>query len=1059
MEHLIADSGIHFLTREIAFNPAEPVTLPDGKTLKYTFCDTSSLVSGQPVFGLLCPLPGKGVMLPLDELRLNADVALELHPDGRIRYDAMGLPIVRGDITEALFANYTSDNTDEVFGLSTLDAYLLPGSATEPPRPAFEALLGKWLPMPLFEIEDGSDQTLGTSLGWCRVKIEMAGSDPKTGVSNYRFIWAFDTETEKETDLLQDKVDLRPSFSNGERQKDYRLCNCADQMFTLLTNDPERETAFYDYIDGLIGHPKALAKFPHKHIAYYIYLVNFIRLIGAAPEVRLYNPDADEKKTIPVDLVLDIGNSRTCGVLFEDGDFTRAVMLRLQDLTHPERSYKKAFDMRLVFRNADFGGDIGLSEPLFKWRSFVRVGDEARHLVYRSLEDEGLSQKATSCSSPKRYLWDRKPFDGRWENLISVDDPTGVSMSPNIYIRRLSDYFAPDGTYCPEGYDGDAEGTAFSRSSLMTFVMIEILQQAIVQINSPAFREKHGDIDRKRTLRRIIITCPTAMPETEQKRLRQCAEEAYDAIGKCMPLPPAEIVPATVPQGMALDDGATDQRPWSYDEASCSQLVYLYAEIAQRYSGDIGKFFELKGHVRPEFAETGYTQKALTIGTIDIGAGTTDIMVAAYKCAGKDNSRLTPIPLFYDSFYLAGDDILRCIIQNVVIEGPQKERPDMGNITSALTARLLAMSQDELAAMPCVAGNDVYRAQVKSVGQAATPEEAAHQKRIFAANLVHDFFGKDSAMMSFKDRRCRLDFNTQISHPMSQFFMECLRLRYPAKTYTFDDIFRDDRPAGYLLDYFAHHFGFRFETLLWQYDPDEIAALVKNTMEPLLKRLSVIMHAYGCDILVLSGRPTSLDAITELFVKHLPLSPHRLVRLGEYHVGNWFPFADGQGFIYDQKAIVAVGAMVGYTASHTGFNGLVIDFAPMIKTMKSTAHYMGVYSASQRLVKEAVLTPKNSSASIDVAVFPVFIGCKQLASPQYEARPIYAIYNHSGHPSLRIRLSRIYSQDRELLSVEDVSCGGDTVSVSDIELVQQSIVDDGKYWLDKGEFELSIVKP
>ena len=85
---------------------------------------------------------------------------------------------------------------------------------------------------------------------------------------------------------------------------------------------------------------------------------------------------------------------------------------------------------------------------------------------------------------------------------------------------------------------------------------------------------------------------------------------------------------------------------WSFDEASCCQLVYLYAEIAQRYSGEIHKFFELKGHVRPEEKEEGYEGNSLTIGSIDIGAGTTDIMICSYQCKGQGRSMLTP-PFFF----------------------------------------------------------------------------------------------------------------------------------------------------------------------------------------------------------------------------------------------------------------------------------------------------------------------------------------------------------------------------------------------------------------------------
>ena len=175
--------------------------------------------------------------------------------------------------------------------------------------------------------------------------------------------------------------------------------------------------------------------------------MGFLRLLdGAAPEVTLHaSADAE---AVPVDLVLDIGNSRTCGVLFERGDFTRVMMLELRDLTQPWLTYRKSFDMRCVFRKADFGNDIVVGgHRLFEWRSLMRVGDEARSLVYRSLEEGGMAQRTTNYSSPKRYLWDNKPFDGKWEFLTTVDDPFNVRQDVQIYVPKLSDLFDSTGNY------------------------------------------------------------------------------------------------------------------------------------------------------------------------------------------------------------------------------------------------------------------------------------------------------------------------------------------------------------------------------------------------------------------------------------------------------------------------------------------------------------------------------------------------------------------------------------------------------------------------------------
>src|SRR5690606_30820737 len=105
-----------------------------------------------------------------------------------------------------------------------------------------------------------------------------------------------------------------------------------------------------------------------------------------------------------------------------------------------------------------------------------------------------------------------------------------------------------------------------------------------------------------------------------------------------------------------------------YDEATAAQFVFLYAEIGERYLKNVKEYFDFYGKVRTDLGD--YDKKSLTVGSVDIGAGTTDVMIASYKY--EDNSgqcKLTPVPLFWESFYKAGDDLLKELIQQLVIEG------------------------------------------------------------------------------------------------------------------------------------------------------------------------------------------------------------------------------------------------------------------------------------------------------------------------------------------------------------------------------------------------------
>ena len=131
--------------------------------------------------------------------------------------------------------------------------------------------------------------------------------------------------------------------------------------------------------------------------------------------------------------------------------------------------------------------------------------------------------------------------------------------------------------------------------------------------------------------------------------------------------------------------------------------------------------------------------------------------------------------------------------------------------------------------------------------------------------------------------------------------------------------------------------------------------------------------------------------------------------------------------------------------------------------MVSTANYMGLYNVVNQKVAEAILSPEQNSATFEVHGFPLFIGCKQLVSQFYQARPIFSLdladdveLSTISLP-LRVSVVRNYSQDKEVLKiVSAVDATGKPISMQELRFGVQSLASDGAYWLDKGEFVLSI---
>lgn len=972
--------------------------------------------------------------------------------------------------------------------LDTLDEsecysdYCFAGSITEHlahGENALDCIENQWLPIPMFEKDTSGNSVFGPT-GWCRMKL--VPTSKVNNIRRYNILWAFDT-----TSVMNDASIVRPFFYDGETEKTYSVTDDISLLFNFFSPKPYFCEWVDDYIASLIHGNKDNTEISvedgssthFRYIAYYITLVSYLKKMGLTPEVVLYTNDEEYK---PVDLVLDIGNSRTCGVIFEDGDFTKVDMLQMQDLSEPWKVYKKPFDMRIAFHNCKFG-EMDLPDQ-FLWQSFLRVGDEAIKLIYKSRPSNGVAQRTTNYSSPKRYLWDSKMFDGQWDFLTTEEESANSSLNHYINIKGLSEQFDSDGSLRRTQNGGVF--TSFSRRSLMTFVMIEILQQANCQINSPEFREKHGEVNIPRKLRNILITCPTAMPMEEQVILRQCAEEAYIALLRCkdpnlyyQPYNPMDwegkiqIIPSVKHLSVNPNNPATQRvkTEWGYDEATCCQLVYLYAEVAKRYLNHCEDFFNLYGHKRPELVQSGYDRNALTIGSIDIGAGTTDVMVCSYKYDEGGVCKLTPQPLYWDSFYYAGDDILEEIVRAVIIEGQNKNVGALneGPIFNAVCSSYMNLTDDDFL--------DALNLRGKVSFNNLTEQEKDSLKFTYASRetseRIHNFFGKDKALMDYKDRLMRLDFNIQISVPMGLKMLDMLRLGRKSTRLTYEDFFGDLQPAQFILDHFSKHFSikkngkiyvdFDFKKITWNFNEEELSKIVITKIEPLMKQLAVVLNIYNCDIILLAGKPTSLSAITDLFLKYYPISPNRLIRLNDYRVGEWYPFADGLGYFNDQKSLVAVGAMIGYLSSNGGIDGFHMDMSKFKKAMVSTANYMGLYNSVNHKITEAILTPEQNSATFEVHGFPLFLGCKQLVSQFYQARPIYSLTLSDGVDlntvslPLKVSIVRNFGQDKELLKiVSAVDSMGKPFAIKNLQFQVQSLASEGAYWLDKGEFVLSI---
>jgi hypothetical protein len=303
---------------------------------------------------------------------------------------------------------------------------------------------------------------------------------------------------------------------------------------------------------------------------------------------------------------------------------------------------------------------------------------------------------------------------------------------------------------------------------------------------------------------------------------------------------------------------------------------------------------------------------------------------------------------------------------------------------------------------------------------------------------------------------------------------------------SFEDIFRL-KPTHRVLQHFSDHFGFSIEELEWKYQKDLISKIVEKSFDPLVAKISSVLSFYDCDIVLLSGRPTSLKPLTDLFLKYYAIHPNRLITLDEYRVGTWYPFQNGEGFFNDAKSIVAVGAMIGnFASTRGGLNGFSLNLNALALKMSPTTNY---FSTTER--GDAIIGPELGMADFVVSQFPNKLWTRQLNSQAYPTRSFYRIdfnklklremfinkqddaFDESKNKQLihdevqkeienlqrlspfKIKLTRAnFIEDREKIEIVSIADrNNNEVMNQKFSLQVQSMSEDEEFWLDSGEFQ------
>lgn len=913
-----------------------------------------------------------------------------------------------------------------------------------------------WMPIPLFREEMGGGYFRGPT-NWARGCL-VALDEPDADGNAYRLVLALDTNL---ADFFEEEAYLAPSPEDARNGRSFSLPSRRDPLdwflrepwfkdwcleaFKEMVERDERRRAGSRHVQPLSSE-ELLERMegPHEHIARYKAFIDLLHALDILPKLKVVDRSTEPRPApVDVDMVIDLGNSRTCGLLIETepdqlgADITKAVKLQLRDLSRPEYVYSDPFESRLEFSRASFGREhlsLRSGRPdAFSWPTVVRVGPEATRLASLRRGSEG----STGLSGPKRYLWDEDAREDSWRfNAADVHGEQAPVATGVAFTTLINDYGE-----AIHGIDMAMEGAdmrllpsiraLYSRRNLMSFVLAEVFLQALCMMNSPSHRLRRRNADLPRRLRRIIMTMPTAMTLAERQILQQQAEAARDLAYLSLGLADIDFDENGAQKPVPKPDMRLPEVILKWDEASATQAVYLYGQVALQYSGDARAFFDVMRH--PGNATDPQTRDSLRVATLDVGGGTTDLVITSFRAEGQGaNVTLFPKQEFREGFNLAGDDALFQVVRELVL---------------------------------------------KPIRQALADAGLGDER---AESVLDRLLGADHGEMHVSDQLRRQQFAAQVAAPIALGMLahyETYDLTAPrdAELRPFASFFTaDSKPNDAVVAYINQEAarqgarGFDLQQVIFLVDDAETDRVVRSVFQEMLRALSEVVWRYRADVLLLAGRPSRLPAVRDILVEAGALPPHRVVPLHRFRVGQWYPFRGQNATIGDPKTTASVGAMICLLGEGQLQN---FNFRSDALRLGSTAQFFGKLDRNNRLLEADVyyrdMRLDAEDYDLPDAPFqfrgPMPLGFRQFPVDWWPATRMYSLdyANNEVAAELNARTPLNVTLRRRARDVKKqvvdsfepasiIDALGRTVPKNKLRLRLQSIDDQQGYWLDTG---------
>lgn len=535
-----------------------------------------------------------------------------------------------------------------------------------------------------------------------------------------------------------------------------------------------------------------------------------------------------------------------------------------------------------------------------------------------------------TLSSPKRYAWDEEAVGRRggtyWKQIPNDTDPAIPDAFDDLrgLFRFYMDPGAVDWQWENQPTIDDFRGKPmvssppeYPRRDAICWFALSIIEHAYRQINSAGYLSMVGRESLPRQLRQIRVTYPSGWTWEEQSKYLAQWQRAVDLFALTHLADPRPISLSSREEG--------GQKPLlverSLDEAVCSQLPVLYSDVTF-LGGDGVPWFEIYGR-----------EGATVVMNVDIGGGTTDISIIRYDLrrdlatgsgrlmGAKGNTGIQSTLLFRDGNSTAGDMLVKRIVEKVLLPawlkaGGLDNFQDNPAARRALLTLLKAPATEAIAQVDPKASSKLVRVV-----------------RLVFIPLVNQWLQQLTFAETYPDTPRRPLNIREIIHP------DCLRdlneLALKVIVAKCDHWGNEDNLLR-LRD--PRHFKEWFDRLVEKDEVPfrlgaqlhaEIPALdscIEDVFAEMFASLGLLVARTRCDLVILSGKPSELPHMRRLLVDHLPVLPQRIVQMRNFPAGDWYPFVSDDGIkINDAKTCTVAGAALYQDILNGNLEGFSIE--------------------------------------------------------------------------------------------------------------------------------------